>query len=822
MVETTRPGRARPRSHPNLPQPPPGTAPGRCPRCSAPTSADSRFCAQCGQRLTDHPTDFALRDPLIGAIIADRYRLVAKLGQGGMGTVYRVEHVRMGKPLALKLLHGDLARDQTMIHRFSREARAISRLTSRNAVQCFDFGHDNGLFFIVMELLTGRDLGDLLSERATLSPRRTSTILRQAANALTEAHHKHIVHRDLKPENLFICAAHEGEDEVVKVLDFGLAKLRERSMIDTQQGAVMGTPHFMSPEQIEGLDVDHLADVYALGAVAFKLLTGQPPYPSATPLVALYRHLHDPIPRIADIAPHLAPFQPFFDAALAKRPFERFQNVDALAQAFSHSLRDLDPSTPLSTQRRQGLSRADITLTQDGIDPDTLNALSAPFPSDLTDPDHDHPDPHDPEHDHLHSDHTRGADLTDPDAHDPHDPQGAHDDPRDRSAATSDTSQHADTLNLRRAPRRAPRPAAREDSGPERRHLLPTLRRNQQLDLPTRQEFDHFERNLKLRQALRSVTFISIILSLGVFLYWGFALDGFFNFDREQEPNDTLKTASSLRPQHAIGGSLGEPSTVSAQQDQDVFRIEGVEPGKMLLISVTGLEGLDILLEVVSMRGERLLQQDAAGVSLGEVIPNMPMTKDPLFVAVREQVVPGKRPQFRPDLHYSLRVDVRDPLSGEEHEPNNGPSTASHLDDTQSGAGVLSSDVDLDYFLLPKLPADATGVILRLSSVPRVDTALTLLDANGDHLGDSDQGALSEGESLRVRFHGRHVIEPLYALVQAKRGVFHPKLHYQLNFEAFNEPPEPEPLPEPLPEPQPQPLPEPPPVKPPPKKPKGK
>lgn len=735
MVEVTRPGKANLRASPQAAPSHSPSASRPCPRCTTIAAEDHLFCAQCGYPLTQLPHDLSPRDPLIGLLIADRYRLVSKLGSGGMGTVYKVEHIRMGKHLALKLLHGDLSRDQTMIRRFSREARAISRLTSPHCVQCFDFGHDSGLFFIVMELLHGRDLGALLFDLGSLSPRRTSTILSQTSSALKEAHAKHIVHRDLKPENLFVCAAAEGHDEIIKVLDFGLAKLREHSQINTQQGSLMGTPHFMSPEQIEGRDVDHLADVYSLAAVTFKLLTGQPPYPCPNPLIALYKHLHDPIPLISSYRPDLSILQPFFDCALAKRPDERFQSVEALSSAFSHAISELPTTTAASLPPSPTPSASSVWLSPDALSQSTPSTDSIP-------------------------------DLSLP-----------------------------DLPSVPSSPSLPPAPQ------PEQRHLLPTLRSVDVFDLPTRKEFDRFERKLKFRQLYRIALSIILLLGTAATLYWGIALDGFFNFDREKEPNDNLKTATRLRSNHAISGALGEPSSLSASQDQDVFRIDDVAPGKVLTISATGLEGINILLEVVTMQGERLIQQDALGPGEGEIIPNIPMGNEPLFVAIREQLAPGQSPQFRPTLHYSLRVDPRDPLPNEEREPNNHLPSANPLDPLQIASGIVAHEADADFFILQKIPTDTTKITLRLSGVPRIDNALFLLDGNGDPVASSDWGTLSEGETLHAFLSNRHIIFPLYVKILPRRG-FSSSQHYQLSFEISNELPPPPPSPDPPPTPE--------------------
>jgi serine/threonine-protein kinase len=243
--------------------------------------------------LHDRPTEPPhVADPLIGRIVADRYRIIEQIGRGGMGVVYRVEHARIGKLMALKLLTGELTRDGTQVARFKREALMASKLSHPNTVQVFDFGTADGLVYLAMEYLRGEDLGRIIRREGALSVERTAKIVIQIASSLSEAHEKSIVHRDLKPENILIVRGHSGE-EVVKVLDFGLAKLRESSELSevTSRGAIIGTPYYMSPEQIRGEGADPLSDVYSLGALTYVCLTGEPVFDAHTPLGVFTKHL---------------------------------------------------------------------------------------------------------------------------------------------------------------------------------------------------------------------------------------------------------------------------------------------------------------------------------------------------------------------------------------------------------------------------------------------------------------------------------------------------------------------------------------------------
>jgi serine/threonine-protein kinase len=231
-----------------------------CPACGRVSGSDVRFCATCGFRFKPGddeaeapPGGREMRDeadPLIGRTIADRYQIVELIGRGGMGVVYRVEHTRIAKAMAMKLLHGELARDKEIVRRFRREAEAVSKLDHQNTVQVFDFGRAEGMTYLVMELLPGKDLGAILQHEGTISFARMAHIAEQICASVQQAHDRGIVHRDLKPENVRILSRRD-DPEFVKVLDFGLAKLREseetaRASI-TREGFLVGTPTTWRP-----------------------------------------------------------------------------------------------------------------------------------------------------------------------------------------------------------------------------------------------------------------------------------------------------------------------------------------------------------------------------------------------------------------------------------------------------------------------------------------------------------------------------------------------------------------------------------------------
>ncbi len=343
-----------------------------CPSCHTEydDAGASRFCGRCGsdmRRVLPRPDG---EDPFVGRVIDGRYRVAQKLGQGGMGAVYQVEHLAMGKQAAMKVLHPALTRDPEIGQRFRREAEAVSRLSSPNTVQVFDFGETAGVMYLVMELIRGEDLGSIVRRDGPMPFARARTILAQVCDALSEAHELGIIHRDLKPENLIVGRTRDGGD-LVKVLDFGLAKLRdveEQSQV-TARGSLLGTPYYMSPEQIRGEDLDGRSDLYSLGAVMYRLLTGQPPFSGPTPVAVLTQHLTEkPLPpsrRAVNLQ-----IAPAVDAlvlrALARDREQRF----ATADEFKRALMSIAPSATDSGVADSGRSdvRRASDLSSDQVD----------------------------------------------------------------------------------------------------------------------------------------------------------------------------------------------------------------------------------------------------------------------------------------------------------------------------------------------------------------------------------------------------------------------------------------------------------------------
>jgi serine/threonine-protein kinase len=239
-------------------------------------------------------------DPLISQLVADRYRVIRKLGEGGMGSVYLAEHVVIEKKVALKVLAPELARRSDLVARFLQEARSASRIGHENVIDISDFGQSpDGLVYIAMEFLDGKDLGELVRTQGSLEWSEARDIVLQICRALRAAHEKGIVHRDMKPENIFLIQR-EGQPHFVKILDFGIAKvmgLDPNGPRLTRTGMIFGTPEYMAPEQAEGKDTDHRADIYAVGCIIYHLITGQTPFVAESFMTMLTKHLmEDPVP----------------------------------------------------------------------------------------------------------------------------------------------------------------------------------------------------------------------------------------------------------------------------------------------------------------------------------------------------------------------------------------------------------------------------------------------------------------------------------------------------------------------------------------------
>jgi len=275
-------------------------------------------------------------DTMVGKVVDDRYEIKRMIGRGGMGAVFESFQPSVQRTVALKVLLREFAENETVIKRFHKEALAASRLTHPNTISVYDFGQtEDGILFIAMEYLRGVDLAAVLDRERFVDTGRALYIMRQVCKSLSEAHKAGIIHRDLKPDNIFLTEI-QGESDFVKVLDFGVAKIREgdggeRTL--TQAGTMFGTPKYMSPEQTRSTKLDPRSDIYSLGVILYEMLMGEPPFVSDNPLSILIAHVNEEPACFADRCPDRE-FHPAVEAvvfqALQKDRDDRQADVDVL------------------------------------------------------------------------------------------------------------------------------------------------------------------------------------------------------------------------------------------------------------------------------------------------------------------------------------------------------------------------------------------------------------------------------------------------------------------------------------------------------------
>ncbi len=312
-----------------------------CPTCGTEYPLSERFCPRDGTALRSANASA----DLLGQVIADRYHILKKLGEGGMGTVYLAEHVKMGRKSALKVMNPGMNTDPDAIARFNREASNASRLSHPNICGIYDFGETpDGLIYLAMEFIEGTALTDLIEKGGSLAPARAGSIVHQTADALQVAHDAGIVHRDLKPDNIMVAKNRDGTD-LVKVVDFGIAKASSSDAQKvTKTGMVVGTPEYMSPEQLAGDKLDGRSDIYSLGLVAFNCITGKLPFPSESAQEAMIMRLTDRPRTLAEMAPDTAwpdAVQATLDRALARDAAERYQSAAQFGRDFAEALSEM-------------------------------------------------------------------------------------------------------------------------------------------------------------------------------------------------------------------------------------------------------------------------------------------------------------------------------------------------------------------------------------------------------------------------------------------------------------------------------------------------
>lgn len=341
-----------------------------CARCSAYYPDALEYCLRDGEPLPrgDAPPR---RDPLLDVIIDGRYLIKSVVGEGGMGMVYAAHHTLLDKRVAVKVLRREAARDQAIAQRFLAEAKAASRVSHRHIVDILDFGIlPDGHAYLAMELLDGPTLTQVIQRQRPLPLRRAVRLAGQIARGLFAAHSQAIIHRDLKPDNIFVLGR-DDEDDLVKIVDFGIAKDVRAGTGLTAVGTVLGTPEYMAPEQATGQAVDHRADQYAVGCILYEMLTGEVPFPGENGPQVMTQQVFDPVPPPSRRRPELPrSVERIVLRMLRKRPAERFPDMEALAAALQEveaelTEGDVAPPTqppPAPRPRRMRVLTAALTV----------------------------------------------------------------------------------------------------------------------------------------------------------------------------------------------------------------------------------------------------------------------------------------------------------------------------------------------------------------------------------------------------------------------------------------------------------------------------
>jgi serine/threonine-protein kinase len=337
----------------------------KCPKCGVEYPDATTLCPADGEALEKDP------DSLVGTTLSGKYRIDARLNEGGMGTVYRGTHVLMDKTVAIKVLRPSLAADEKIVARFSREARAASRISHPNALSVTDFGEDeSGHVFLVMEYLSGKTLKHVIREEGPLPLARVVDIARQIGDALHAAHEQGVVHRDLKSDNIMLLDTMTGDH--AKVLDFGIAKIKEpEGAVDTNLTApnlVIGTPQYMSPEQCsQNSEIDARSDIYSFGVILYEMLVGHVPFSGDSPTMVMMKHLQEPVPAVMEERSDLpASVARVVARAMAKVPRNRYQNVAELVE-------DLTIASGMTIHRLMPVETLEQPVVSD--DPDEVTML---------------------------------------------------------------------------------------------------------------------------------------------------------------------------------------------------------------------------------------------------------------------------------------------------------------------------------------------------------------------------------------------------------------------------------------------------------------
>ena len=558
---------------------------------------------------------------LIGQVVDGRYRIEECVATGGMGAVYRAQHVGLGKVVALKFLRGDLRQDPTLAKRLRREAIAVSKLRDQHTISVFDFGVWQGLAFLVMEYLVGEDLGAALAREKRLPASRVLGIAAQVCQSLVEAHEAGVIHRDLKPENVFLVRGSAGL-ESVRVLDFGLAKLVDGENDDgrfhTQDGAILGTPYYMAPEQVTADQIDGRTDLYALGVVLYRAVSGALPFTGENPAEIFYKLKNATAakPSVQKGCPELdAEFEGLIMQMLSRIPSDRPESA------------------------RHVLKRLQVLMNQD--DQTLLKRAPtnmAETPKNATDADG------------LRGQFELGDAL------------GTGSEPAWAGSATAVLSEGswADaTWDVMR----------RGDSLALEESFFAPLEGDSFSASEAWDAFDDFDiadggldyEDKLRRRGLSKVLFLCLLLAVGVVLavWYGQKPNTAFS-GHEVEPNDTSLTATRIRLGSPITGVLGFRADPK-KSDQDMYRLDGPFKSDTFRLEVSRVPNMDIVVDVIDFGGESLLTLNRGASGEGETATFSAADVRGLQIRVRELWTQSKAPTENSTDRYRLLIENSTP-----------------------------------------------------------------------------------------------------------------------------------------------------------------